>query len=638
MASGIQIGSSFRLTSPIPTLVNAVFLNAAGRLAAGQLRNTAWDYHQQDTATYWRIKPQAACFLANGTTAVTQAGTWGTLEAHWTPGSGGVGTQGPIGPAGPAGAASTVPGPTGPNGNRILSVNAVPVLSDGNLTDLAIVSSTGDLYEKTSSGWALRGNLKGPAGATGTGGTGTSTTGVSSFNSRTGSVILTAADVLAVVSRANQLAGGLHSAPNKAAMNATPESLRDYGMTVVVYADPILANNGRYDLALDLITFIKQGSDVASQFLPYNAAVMYNSASAYVTYPDPVTNALRIFHSLASGAATVQPAPVNASNVLNAAWEEISPSAVAVRVPLYTVTGQNTDGAMTQKATSDQLSTANGKIAILQAAIKIGTNVGNGEQAGISVGGFANSVTGLESGSVGGGAIVIPGNDSGSVGGSLINISGTNSGQIGSTQGSVAGNTSVLLGTFGCANPAETSAVIASRGAATDVTSKYVAVIGVFGGGTMPAISEGVITSQVYVVKAGGGFSLASPDGLQRKALTLDNAGGLTLAGTTVSDSFAALPYGTGSVILDFNAATVQTLAATGNLAFSTANVALLKTKELFIKNDTGTAITISGPAGWTFFPGPYPTSLAAGKQAVLTLRSLGTSDLTIKAAYVAQA
>ena len=36
-------------------------------------------------------------------------------------------------------------------------------------------------------------------------------------------------------------------------------------------------------------------------------------------------------------------------------------------------------------------------------------------------------------------------------------------------------------------------------------------------------------------------------------------------------------------------------------------------------------------------FPGPAPTSLAAGKQAVLTLRSLGTTDATIKAAYVAQ-
>lgn len=122
--------------------------------------------------------------------------------------------------------------------------------------------------------------------------------------------------------------------------------------------------------------------------------------------------------------------------------------------------------------------------------------------------------------------------------------------------------------------------------------------------------------------------------------LNANAAGQLLVNGVPVTpaDTFSVLTYA-ASIAIDFNAATVRTLAATGNVAFAASvNIALLKTKELYLTNTTGAAITLSFPAGWSFFPGPAPTSLAAGKQAVLTLRSLGTSDATIKAAYVAQA
>lgn len=356
--AGISLGSSFRLTSPIPLLTNAVFTDRTQRLAAGQLRNTSWDYHQQDTATYWRIKPLAQCFLADGTTLTTQFGTWGTLDIHWTQGSGGVGTQGPAGPTGAAGADSTVVGPTGAagiDGATIRYYAAAPAGVDGKLRDMAINTTNGDIYEKTGTAeWTLRGRLM-----TSTAG---GSAGVTTFNARTGAVALTSADVLAVVNRANQLAGGLQSAISKAAMVAIPASLRDYGMTVAVYADTTVTSNGRYDLATDLLTWVKQGTDVTGQFLPYNAAAPYSTASAYVTYPDSVTSALRIFHCLAFPPGAIQPTPVNGSNVLSGSWEEISPSAVAVRVPLYNVTGQNTDSAMTQKATSDALAMVSGAI------------------------------------------------------------------------------------------------------------------------------------------------------------------------------------------------------------------------------------------------------------------------------------
>lgn len=318
--AGIQKGSSDNLTSPIPHLLNSDFLTAVARLAPGLIHYAGRDYYQRDTDTHYRLKALSKCFAADGTTPATLPGTWGTLEAHWVTAA--------------SAAAAPTNGTNGTNGNRILALAAAPALSDGNLADLAIVSAVGDLYEKTSSGWALRGNLRGPAG---TGGTGTATSGVTAFNTRVGSVTLTAADVLSVVSSANQLAGGLHSAANKANMLSIPANLRDYGMTVIVYADSLVANNGRYDLATDLQTFIKQGIDLTGQFQPYNAAILYNSSSAYVTYPDPVSSALRIFHSLALTAPATQPTPVNSSNVLNAVWEEISPSAAAAtRAPQAT--------------------------------------------------------------------------------------------------------------------------------------------------------------------------------------------------------------------------------------------------------------------------------------------------------------
>lgn len=101
-----------------------------------------------------------------------------------------------------------------------------------------------------------------------------------------------------------------------------------------------------------------------------------------------------------------------------------------------------------------------------------------------------------------------------------------------------------------------------------------------------------------------------------------------------VADTFSVLPYA-ASIAVDFNAETVRTLAATGNVAYgASVNVALLKTQEHYITNTTGAPISLSFPAGWKFTNASRPTTLAAGAEAVLTLRSLGTTDATMKAAY----
>lgn len=82
--AGVKKGSSDNLTSPIPHLLNADFLTAAARLTAGQVHYPGRDYYQRDTDTHYRLLALAKCFLADGVTAATQAGTWGTLEAHWS--------------------------------------------------------------------------------------------------------------------------------------------------------------------------------------------------------------------------------------------------------------------------------------------------------------------------------------------------------------------------------------------------------------------------------------------------------------------------------------------------------------------------------------------------------------------------
>ena len=312
------------------------------------------------------------------------------------------------------------------------------------------------------------------------------------------------------------------------------------------------------------------------------------------------------------------PAPTSASGDAN--WEVVARESVPpppAPTVLYPTTGQNTDGAMTQKATSAALAlkadlNAAGQLTLTQRAPASTTELGNvriGRGTEVSISGFLHTywpdfkaeevVLGLEAG----GGAARPGRAY------LI-------------------TDSTAAGVFGLYSASSTSLLDAQIGTLVAVRST---VSVSYATGTLPSGSPNLING------SGAAFQQAAGEWLvfRRTATGYD----IIMRGGTAAapESFAALSVTTGSIVLDFNAATVQTLAATGNLAFSTANVALLKTKELYIRNDTGAAITLSGPAGWVFFPGPYPTSLAAGKQAVLTLRALGATDSTIKAAYVAQ-
>ena len=87
------------------------------------------------------------------------AGGW-TLEGNLKGATGATGAQGPQGATGATGA-------TGTAGSRWHTVTGVPSTSLGVNTDMALDTATGNWYQKESGAWGLKGNIKGPTGATG---------------------------------------------------------------------------------------------------------------------------------------------------------------------------------------------------------------------------------------------------------------------------------------------------------------------------------------------------------------------------------------------------------------------------------------------------------------------------------------
>ena len=89
-----------------------------------------------------------------------------------------------------------------------------------------------------------------------------------------------------------------------------------------------------------------------------------------------------------------------------------------------------------------------------------------------------------------------------------------------------------------------------------------------------------------------------------------------------------------GSVALDLAAltGTVQRIAATGNLTFTTSNRAAGRSFELRIAAG-GSSRTLTWPAGWVAFGAALPTSLGSGKVLRVAISCGGTADTDIDAA-----
>lgn len=93
----------------------------------------------------------------------------------------------------------------------------------------------------------------------------------------------------------------------------------------------------------------------------------------------------------------------------------------------------------------------------------------------------------------------------------------------------------------------------------------------------------------------------------------------------------------TGTVNLDLAAltGTVQTIAATGNITFTTSNRVAGRWLELRIAGN-GASRTITWPAGWVAFGAALPTTVAAAGVLRVTISCLGTADTNIDASAAA--
>jgi hypothetical protein len=143
--------------------------------------------------------------------------------------------------------------------------------------------------------------------------------------------------------------------------------------------------------------------------------------------------------------------------------------------------------------------------------------------------------------------------------------------------------------------------------------------------------------SLVYTQQARLGVNKINP------SYTLDVAG--TISGTAIAIggpiSTAIKKYNTGTnaaagaIVLDLNAAPLQTIYINGNVSFTTANRAPGRAASVRISGD-GTARNYTFDARWKFV-GEKPTSIAASKIALLSLTCYGTSEQDVICMYGVQ-
>jgi len=96
----------------------------------------------------------------------------------------------------------------------------------------------------------------------------------------------------------------------------------------------------------------------------------------------------------------------------------------------------------------------------------------------------------------------------------------------------------------------------------------------------------------------------------------------------------AALTYG-ASVALDFTAAGIQTITLTGDITFTTSNLAAGRSVTLIIT--PGASVRAFTFPAWISVGAALPANVAANKTAILTLTATGTTDASVVAAYSVQ-
>jgi hypothetical protein len=87
---------------------------------------------------------------------------------------------------------------------------------------------------------------------------------------------------------------------------------------------------------------------------------------------------------------------------------------------------------------------------------------------------------------------------------------------------------------------------------------------------------------------------------------------------------------------LSGGAAGIRTLSLTGDVTFTTSNLAAGQTMEIAITAD-GSSRNFTFPGSWVFVGGSAPASIAASKKAILRLTSTSTADSGVIATYLVQ-
>jgi hypothetical protein len=138
------------------------------------------------------------------------------------------------------------------------------------------------------------------------------------------------------------------------------------------------------------------------------------------------------------------------------------------------------------------------------------------------------------------------------------------------------------------------------------------------------------IDTATYLTTTGNGSSLTG--------ITQSQVSGLTTTDrpqfANVRSTHSTLTYA-ATTDIDLDTDGFQTVTLTGNITFTTSNRAAGRSKTIRIVGDSSLR-TLSFP-GWTFVGAAAPASLAANKDAILTITAFGTADTDIVAAYAVE-
>jgi hypothetical protein len=138
------------------------------------------------------------------------------------------------------------------------------------------------------------------------------------------------------------------------------------------------------------------------------------------------------------------------------------------------------------------------------------------------------------------------------------------------------------------------------------------------------------VDTSTYLTTTGNGSSLTG--------ITQSQVSGLTTTDrpqfANVRSTHSTLTYA-ATTDIDLDTDGFQTVTLTGNITFTTSNRAAGRSKTIRIVGDSSLR-TFTFP-GWTFVGAAAPASLAANKDAILTITAFGTADTDIVAAYAVE-